>query len=53
MLSLTRALAEGYSSLVMLSLLFVFVFSNVIDVTYMEPHSLERSELMGRAREYQ
>ncbi|XP_003383573.1 PREDICTED: ragulator complex protein LAMTOR1-like [Amphimedon queenslandica] len=27
--------------------------NDVIDVTYVEPHSLERSELMGRTREYQ
>ena len=27
--------------------------SDVIDVTYMEPHSLERAELMGRTRDYQ
>lgn len=27
--------------------------NDVIDVTYVEPHSLERSELMGRTRDYQ
>lgn len=27
--------------------------NDVIDVTYMEPHSLERSELVGRTRDYQ
>ena len=30
-----------------------YCYSDVIDVTYVEPHSLERSELMGRTRDYQ
>lgn len=31
----------------------LFCFSNVIDVTTVEPHSLEKGEFLERAKQYQ
>ena len=33
--------------------LLIYYFSNVIDVTTVEPHSLEKEEFMERTKQYQ